>query len=76
MVRCYAPRSFGVAQDDKVEKCTMRRRIRWGGSDNNKVGVFAYAKDFSTTAMPTLEMTKGERVRSAQNDKVDNISQR
>jgi hypothetical protein len=27
------------------------------GSDNNKVRVFAYAKDFSASATPTLEMT-------------------
>jgi hypothetical protein len=31
--------------------------MKWWVSDNNKVGVFAYAKDFSAL----LEMTKGQR---------------
>jgi hypothetical protein len=68
-VRCYAPRFFGhalahkgqecrlrLAQNGKVGECASHRMVRWGKRDNNKVGVFAYAKDFSTT----VEMTEGE----------------
>jgi hypothetical protein len=39
------------AQNDKVDK-----------RDNNKVGVFAFAKDFSAAATPTLEMTRRSSV--------------
>jgi hypothetical protein len=36
---------------DKVGECASQRMVRWG-RDNIKVGVFAYAKDFSASAMP------------------------
>jgi hypothetical protein len=42
-MRRVAPRSFGVAQDDKVGKCALRRMTRQA-RDNNKVGVFASQK--------------------------------
>jgi hypothetical protein len=46
-VRRGAPRFFGKPHNDKVGICASRRKIRWV-SDNIKVGVFAYAKDFSS----------------------------
>jgi hypothetical protein len=40
---------------ERLDPSASRRMTRWGERDNDKVGVFAYAKDFSTL----LEMTEG-----------------
>jgi hypothetical protein len=54
-LRCYAPRFFGCAQNDKVECLELRVEIRRR--------VFAYAKDFSATLSPTRGKGVGEASR-------------